>query len=305
MKTWKDIKDETLQLMFQYSQYGKVLTNDPHNKDYELAMPAAANYAMRDLASIRPIVKMERISYRVPFNMVKQPDMYRTADVFVQAQNAKAYYFEVDDVATITLGVVTDTGWVNIFKTIENKTSGIFKAYKGCIDKTGMIRITFSGNSAYNIRNVALYDVTYSSDESVPAYSDVVRIDLKKLDGFMRLADIRPITIDGKDISAYTTYDQRGSLLLQADQNGFVDVSYYVYPAPITMETPDDFVPELDVEALDAVPLYIASRLFAIGDADRPMAILYQNMYDARKQELAVYHDPCGTDQFISLTGWI
>lgn len=305
MKTWKDIKDETLQLMFQYSQYGKLLAGDPYNKDYELAMPAAANYAMRDLASVRPIVRTTAISYDTPHNMIHQADLFRTEDVYVEAENAKAYYFEVDDIATITLGVVTETGWINVFDTIENAAGGRYTAYKGLISKTGRIRITFSGTSAYHVRHIAMYDVPYASADRIPPAANTISIDLKKLDRWMRLADIRPVLMDGRDVSAYVRYGQDGRLWLEGTGSGQIEITYYAYPTPITADTPDDFIPELDTEALDAVPLYMASRLFAIGDADRPMAVLYQNMYDAKKQELSVYHDACGTEQFVSTTGWI
>lgn len=100
MKTWKDLKDETLQLMFSYSNLGALDLSDV-NKDYLLAMPAAANYAMIELASIRPITKVVRISqYPVNNLLGTEPGemIHCEGDMEFTAQNPRSYYLRYREI---------------------------------------------------------------------------------------------------------------------------------------------------------------------------------------------------------------
>ena len=60
---------------------------------------------------------------------------------------------------------------------------------------------------------------------------------------------------------------------------------------------------QLDDEALELVPLYMASRLYM--DDDSGVSTLYYNMYDARKLELQAAQEFSASDGFISESGWV
>lgn len=344
-RTWGDIQRETLQLMRSYSLNGNPLYGDKvdtDNLDYIYAMPEAANYALRDLAAeAAPLVRMISLSLNPVPNMLGDgPAAFETRqslgqEIVYQAQNPKAFYFEVDKPATIILQVQGQDGqWGNLqsfsFPPAQGKAPGRgFAAYKGKVETVdgvpveGTIRLRYEGGTAYNIRNVAFYATGYNRAEDVPPFTRYDRYDLRKLTAnqpgyeFLRLAPNNAVQQSATEYRRCDDFRWEGDSTLVFDHyaRGQWDIYYYAYPTPIERgvlddlntanpkATPLEFEPELAAEALDIVPLYIASRLYTEEKPD--LCSLYLNQYMARRAELANRQNATGYAQWISESGWV
>ncbi len=314
---------------------------DTDNLDYLYAMPEAANYAMRDLAAeASPLVRMISLSLNPVPNMLGDgPAAFQTVqslgqDINYQIQNAKSFYFEFDRPATVTLQALGEDGqWNNLqdfsYPT-EEKTYG-FVAFKGNVqsldgqESTGIVRLHFAGGAAYNIRNVAFYAVHFDSADDVPPFTRYDRYDLRKLTDklpgreFLRLAPNNAVQYSGTTYRRSDDFRWEGDSTMVFDHyaQGQWDIYYYAYPEPIVgaltdnlsqkepnpNATPLDHELELSPEALDIVPLYIASRLYTEEKPD--LCSLYLNQYMARRAELADRQNATGLTEFVSESGWI
>ena len=114
-----------------------------------------------------------------------------------------------------------------------------------------------------------------------------VRYDLKVFaPDFMRLVPNRVTWTDGDEFEQGCEYRTDGpqGILLRGRGRGAYTVWYEAYPEEVTAETPDDAVFSLAPEALDLVPVYMASRIY--GEEDISLAVHYLNQYQARRGEL-------------------
>lgn len=300
MKTWKNMKDETLQLMFSYSNLGELDQSDV-NRDYILAMPSAANYAMIELASIRPIVKIARISCYPTHNLISTLPgelIQGEGEMLFQASGPKSYSFEVQGEVTITLEKDGAP-----FIRLSNLEQRGFTQYHGLISEIGQVVMRFVGENSYAIRNVAMYAESFDSNDLIPSFDTKRTYDIRKLgERYMRIAPEQPVWYKGHDISPYVVRSH-DTITINSDLEGEVQVYYHAYPIRITNETKDEMEMELDDEALELVPLYMASRLYM--DDDSGVATLYYNMYDARKAELMASKEFFASEGFVSESGWV
>ncbi len=346
IRTWQDLQRETLQLMRSYSLNGNPLYGtkvDSDNLDYIYAMPEAANYAMRDLATeASPLVRVLSLSLNPVPNMLGDgPTAFQTVqslgqDIDFQIKDAKSFYFEFDRPASVTLQALGEDGqWNNLrdfpYPTDEKYKIHGFVAFKGNVESldgqasTGIVRLHFAGGAAYNIRNVAFYAVAFDSADDVPPFTRYDRYDLRQMTAkrpgyeFMRLAPNNAVQYSGATYRRSDDFRWEGDSTMVFDHyaQGQWDIYYYAYPTPIvgalTDElnqenpnpdaTPLDFPLELAPEALDIVPLYMASRLYTEEKPD--LCSLYLNQYMARRAELADRQNATGITEFVSESGWV
>jgi hypothetical protein len=309
-KTWADIKNETLQKMFSYSNGGAVTTAG--NEDYILAMPAVANYALRDLASVcRPIHRVYSLSHNPVPNMLGdtsvQWETVRStgADISYTADDPKAFYYEVDGPCTVLLEQVTGDASLTI-QTYENAVKGKFTAFSGLVPLAGTIRLRFLGGMTYNLRNVAFYASPFAAVEDIPPYTRYDRYNLRSLIGptFMRLSP-NAVMVTGQGqhrVANEYRWEPNDTLVIDHYTVGQYDIFYEAYPTEITEDTDDAFEPELAAEALDMVPLYMASQLYM--DDDVGKATDWLNQYNARRAELSGDQDVHGSVEWTSESGW-
>lgn len=136
-----------------------------------------------------------------------------------------------------------------------------------------------------------------------------IRYDLRLLaEDFMRLIPDRVLREANGTYGRYEGYFQEGpgALVFPGRDAGRFRVFYRAYPQPVTAETPDHMTFALAAEALDLVPIYMASRLYK--DDDIAVATNYLNEYQVRRAELAQTAtdglDDSALCGFISVTGW-
>lgn len=305
--TWLDIKIATLQKMFLIT--GTALVENTTTTPYLNAMPAVANRGLQLLSTAGKYITKDIDITQNPIdnllpNGLYMMNVYQHAkdDVPYSAVGAKAYYFEVDNTATVEIkldGVVTET--------INNTVKGKFTSYKKIISNPlgKTVTINFTGLYPYQHRNIALYDVAFESDSDVWNYVSERRYNLKTLaTDFYKLKDI--IYEGGFNDMRYEKtsnfhFEGDSTLVLNGFNKGSWKVNYYAYPQQITKDTPDATVMSLDPEIAAILPTYIASELMTEDETGK--AIQYRNEFEVAREALRPTQDN-GTVVFVSESGW-
>lgn len=303
--TWKDIKLQTLQKMF--SANGKTIQMDSSNSEYIYAMPGAANEGLQMLSTAGKFILGK-------FTIVNRPatpvvgaydNVNFVGEPFeISSKNGKSYYFEAEGIVTVQIIVGDAT-----FKTIAVDSKEAYSAFKGNIDnKNGEnVVIRFISDYSANVRNYAIYDISFPTDEDVDVYSEYLKYDLSKLaDSFYQLAE-EQIYFEGdkepKYLAASDYYQEADHcLVIPRSSVGAYTVYYKKYPEEITDETPDDYVLELDPEVAVLLPMYMASVLYM--DDDLSIATSYRNYFETGLARLTQRADVNSKEEFISVTGW-
>lgn len=305
MKTWGELKNEALGLMFANNSNGvKVTLNDASVQEYVVNMVDSVNYALRDLAGIAsPIIKKYTFSPKSATNLLGENYIvwhHNKGEQVFDAKFARSYYFEVEGIATIKIYLDG-----NVINTIYSNTKDGYVAYKGLIDSDGKVEIAFGGAYPYKFRNVALYAEYYPATDDIPAFKRQSRYDLKTLIPDFRKIKQDDVIHDGEYRKNYNDYKVEGDsiIVLPVGSNGYFDVFYYAYPEAITETTADTYQIVFEKEALDIVPLYMASRLYF--EDDSALSTHYLNQYHEKRAELASRDTVIGKEEFISVSGWI
>lgn len=307
-KTWKEMKDAALQLMFSYSNQGTIDENSANNKDFILAMPNAANYALRDLCEVsRPIIRYLDINHYPLDNQIDED----TAGTFVHSRNniiftaseGACYTFETAGKAEVYIENAEGLA----IKVICTSGPQEFQRYYGKIDGAGHKKMTFCGAYPYLIRNIAIYDAVFETPEEIPPYGEFCRYDMRELTSdFMKFAKEQGVvqTTDGNRLRGNDWQTEGENIIsIRREKSGTFRVFYYAYPKEITQDTQDNYELELPSEILDLVPLYMAARLY--GEDDIQLATSYLNQYQVKRAELSQNdYTTFGKSEFISGSGW-
>lgn len=306
--TWKDLKLATLQKMFAAD--GTTIPTDESTSDYIAGMPFVANEALQMIATAgRFIVDRISIANTNAENMLTLP----IGDVFsidegndFTIEGAKAYYFEAYGIGTATITVGS-----NVVATVDIPTSTGFVAYKGLIENTDDEEVTLSFSSPYmlKIKNLAMYEDAFPTDESVPAYSKFLRYDMDALATDFYMLDDAPIVYEGEGVGERylntSEYEVEAGryLLLPRDMVGNFLVFYKKYPTEITSSTSDDYVMPVLPEVFPLLPLYMASQLYK--DDDNGVATSYRNEFEVAFGRLINPGKGSNAERFTSNSGWI
>jgi hypothetical protein len=159
-----------------------VLTPQAKNADYLALHNQKADAEQKFLATIKKIHSRYSISRNPIPNMMglnKGFDtlMHINTDIpDMMAKGAKAYYFECD---SAYMNAVIEENISGVWTTLKDITAitpyaGGFVAYKGNLTPTNAandIRVRFTGNYPYNIRNRALFLCNFPTDNDVPDYT--------------------------------------------------------------------------------------------------------------------------------------
>lgn len=263
--TWNELKNQCIALGFtKQKEYTK-------NK---AAFIDAANWAQNYLAAnVKPVLGKKEICQRRLKNLVEPSGgaaFYDGEPLVYKACGAKAYYFECDGDGK---AVIEDGN--GITEVVLCSANGGFNAYRGfCL---GAVTITFTGEYAYCVHNIAVYgSLLGSAVEDIPAWGEYAAYDFRKIDpAFMGFAADKPVYGDRyRYVSDYKREEDHVILLKREDCGRFL-VWYKKYPAAITTDTEDSFVLELDETVCGILPYFMAYRLWL--DDDMQKAVLYYN----------------------------
>jgi hypothetical protein len=290
-----EAKKKALSLMAEYSVDG-VPIPDGENADYLNRMNRFADTAQKEISQIKKIHAV----YSISNNPIKpQQGLLQGfeikqyipgTDIIDAYPGSKAYYFEVDNVADIYIEENVNGTWTPVV-TINNTVKGQFTAYKGLINASNpsnMIRLRFSGPYVYNIRNKALFAYSFPTDADVPIYRPYVKYqmpaDFMELQKVIQQTDPRVY----KEMIAYY-WEGKRTFVLNYYETGSFDIHYYRYPTTIDANTPDTYEFEVDIEAQEAIPFFIAGH--AIMDENQTLAIQLLNEYQVKLSRLYTTDD--------------
>jgi hypothetical protein len=306
-ETWESVQIAVLQKMGLIT--GNTLIKNTTTLPAINAMPPVANRGLQLLSTAgKYITKDIEITQNPIDNIMSQPlykmNVYSYPKEIIpcEAVGAKAYYFEVDNTATIDIlvdGVVVET--------INNTVKGKFTAYKKNIPNPDgkTVKIDFKGLYPYQYTNIALYGVAFETDSDVWEYVSEHRYDMKSLvPDFYKLKDI--IYQSGFNEVRYektANYQKEGDsvIVLGGLNKGRWKVFYYAYPQTITKTTPDSTPLSLDPEVAALLSTYIASELMM--EDDPALAVQFRNEFEVARGELRP-SETSGTVVFLSESGW-
>lgn len=281
------------------------LTPTQSTKDYLNAIIPAANRGLFDLSTAgKYIVKEFCINIPENTNLLSQTQktmQHINTDIGYEAKGAKAYYFETTGPAKVDI-YLDET----LVQSKEIEAHSAFEVMKGIIPNTEekTAKIVFSGDYPYQFRNVALYNITFQSDEDVWDASPIRRINLRDaLQDFYKLVTTDVVYEKDGEYLKFKDYDWEGdsTLILDGLKQGNYKIHYFAYPKEITSQTEDDYELELDPEVAALLPVYIAAELYE--DDDSSMAYYIREQYEAAKQRL-VPTDVQGKAKFVDRWGW-
>jgi hypothetical protein len=163
----------------------------------------------------------------------------------------KAYYFEMDNIGTVTIAV---NGVV--IKTIENTEKRKFTAHKGNTgaESTDTVVITFTGEYPYNIKNIAPYAYKFPTDDDVPVFDQYPGYDMPS--DFMSF-DTVTLRTDPRLYELYKAFkwENNKRVILEYYKTGSFDIHYYKYPTAILPTAADGTVLEIEDKAFELLVL--------------------------------------------------
>jgi hypothetical protein len=274
----------------------------------------AVNRALLQVNSLRPATKTLLINHNPIKNMLRSSSfnpISRVKDITFESEGAKAYYFEADGNGVLYVETYVEGTWkILSIKTLESKG---FVPYKALIRDgeafvNGVVRLRFSGEYFYSIRNIALYEYLYSDKETdIPSFEPFKRYDMTEYtDDFIGFAE-SPILVDGENLHINQDYDIESAsiLLLPYDKQGAYKVIYKRRPKAIKNEgnVVEDLTPiDLDEELCYALPNLVAAYIWA---EDEPsLAEYYLALYRERAAEIVATTKNTSPVIYKSCNGW-
>ena len=256
----------------------------------------SANRALLQVNALRPATRTCIINHEPLKNLVSEntfSPLRKTTDLYFEAIGAKSYYFETcGGEGKFIIEKYTEEGWKELSDdSIES--SKIFKCCKGFVFEDGdflnendRVRLRFTGDYLYSVRNVAMYKEFYSkSEEDIPEYKSYVGYDISTLvDDFLAL-DTSPVKINGDTSEINRNYDIENDriVLLPYDESGLYKVIYRKKPQEITGEMlskGDKHSVDLDEELCSLLPILVASYIWI--DDEPEKAEYYLILYRER-----------------------
>lgn len=276
----------------------------------------AANRALLQVNYLRPAISSYVINHKPMKNLVEGGfnPIERSEDLIYEAENAKAYYFQADGIGRVYIERL-NTGtnnWVMV-DTFEMTGARRFTEYSGFIRAgkefiTGPVRLRFSGEYLYSVKNVAMYEHIYSDNAAdIPAYEAYTRYDMTALaEDFLTLST-PPITEDEEYKKLSGDYDLEGGrvILLPYSVTGCFKVLYNRRPKELIakgLAQDDEDVIDLDEELCSLLPVLIASFIWLEDEPDR--AQYYYSQYQARAGEILAREKNLSPVQYRSCNGW-
>jgi len=182
-------------------------------------------------------------------------------------ESAKAYYFEVDNDATVYIEDYNGT-WNTLETVTATSTSSGFTAYKGVVTPSigaTKSRLRFAGSYYYRTINRALFGVSFASSDDTPIYRPWVPVtlpsDFKSVNEIIEEYPQRQYSQ-----SSNYKWEGRDKLLINYYFIGRIRVVYRPVPSVIALPSPiSDPISTVmqvdDVTARTIIPYGLASHL--------------------------------------------
>jgi hypothetical protein len=271
-KTKGDAKALFLTLLDEYTKKGVTLPatkNADYVSKFNLLLSEAQIY-IAGLVKIPEVFTVTHNPIPIQGNLTSHNTIQYlpgTDRVFTNV-GTKAYYFEMDNIGTVTIAVNGVT-----VKTIENTAKRKYTAYKGNTgaESTDTVVITFTGEYPYNIKNIAPYAYKFPTDDDVPVFDQYPGYDMPS--DFMSF-DTVTLRTDPRMYELYKAFkwENNTRVILEGYKVGSFDIHYYKYPATILPTAADDTELEIEDKAFDLLVLHTGILATA---ADNPTLSAY------------------------------
>lgn len=256
----------------------------------------AANRALLQVNEVRPAISYYLINHKPLKNLLTDSTfdpVEKDDDLLYSAEGAKSYYFEADGNGVVYIEKHTDDGW-SMIDMVQLESARQFVAYRGFIKEAGefvggLVRLRFTGEFLYTVKNVALYAKLYSADEAdIPAYEPFTRYDINKLTTDFLALCCPPIKEAEGNTILNQEYGIEGSsvILLPYNHSGVFKVLYKKRPAPIidNGEMDDETEIDLDAELCALLPVLIAAYVWI--DDEPQKSEYYKYLYNEQAAEI-------------------
>ena len=300
--TWKDIKLATLQKM--YAANGSEIVNDESTKDYIAGMPYVANEGLQRLLTAgKFLTKSISLNHMPAKNLIPEQKAVALTDarnVTFTVNGGQSIYLQYTGVITAT---VSGGDYDSPYAIDLPDSWGKYSESRGLLNNPSKseISITFTSDFPATVKNIAVYDCSFPSDDLVPEYGRYVKYDLKTLaDDFYNLFD-NSISYEDGNVYLNTTDYYRESdhlLVLPSNKPGMYTIYYHAYPEQITIDTDEDTVLSIDPDVAVLLPLYMASQLYK--DDDNGIATTLRNEFEVGLESLVNTSHYSGKEKFVS-----
>lgn len=314
--TWGEIQLLAIKKMFLNNTPLEVsdLSDMRDNRKYQLylnSMPEVANEGLlRLMTRGNPLIKKYTLTYDIPddaFDYQSFDTLFiRNEYITISGASSKAYYFEVNNSATIEVQINNDGEWVTLTTISHTATvPGAYTTYKGSITNTEdkEIRLVFnSGNYMYSVRNVALYNISFKTDTDIYNNTKKQKYNLKTLiSDFYDIVSIEHEKDDTKgSYNSDFTLEGDNTLVIDSELKGNFIITYKAYPVKITLSTADTYVFDMPANMISILPLYIASELYK--DDNISMATIYRNQFERELMNIEESEEPL---EFANKSNWL
>jgi hypothetical protein len=307
MSTLGQLKDKVLKLIAESTNNGVSIPKQK-NADYLNRVIAIANDGLTEIVTT---AKRKSKTIKISQNPIQPIGGLASGFDVVQFMgnditnnvglNATAYYFEVDNTATIYVEEENPVGVWNVLQTIQNTVKGLYTPYKGLINGTSgrNKRLRFSGLYTYNIKNVGLFNKPFETITDIPDYVPYKIYELP--DDFYMLKDVKLESL--RNITATQDFynEAQKTLRLNYYFSNQIDINYYAYPTLIPDDATDDTIIDIDQLGFNVLAYYVAS--IVKNDEDVTMSTVFQNMYETKLARL-MNQDLYSSSEVISINNW-
>lgn len=318
-------------LLELYKEVSQLGFEDSLGEDGTSRFIYATNRALIEIDSIRPRRKRMDINHRVPNNLLfSEPvTIEKTERLVFTAHKPKSFYFEACGTGTYTIRCeivnVNNNGeksfdYDEIGGSFDSKTftakKGFIKFSGAFIDNlmsgnsestyyTGNVEIIFDGDYDYTIRNLAMYDRVYSTDEDdIVPYTKTVGYDVNGLVGDFGKFDTPPLDSNGMHLFEGYSIDE-STVYLPSSKQGVYTVNYLhkVELIPRTADVNGETVDiDLDDDLAMLLPNLIAAYVWLDDEPDKSQ--YYYNLYLTRAEQIKRQSYNLNPIEFKSVYGW-
>ena len=287
--------------------------------EYDKHFVLTANRSLYEVASLRPQTGSILIHHEPMENMITNfsfAPQKKTDDIVFMEDGAKAFYFEACGLGTCHVEKYNEsTGtFTDCFAPIAINSKGHYTAYRGFIKYDnnfveGEVRLRFTGNYVYYIRNVALYEYILSDEvNDIPAFEPYTKYDVSAMCSDF-LTFCRPPIEDDEEhkFLSGVDYDLENDrvILLPYDKPGVYKVRYNRKPLPIANDgdpANNESVIDLDEDLCQLLPLRIAAFVWA--DDEDAKAQYYLAQYNAQAALIMAQTRNAAPVQYRNTYGW-
>lgn len=275
----------------------------------------ALERALFQVNTLRPAIKVIEINHNPISNMLGTnfKAQNKINDLYYSAERGVAYYFEADGegIAYIEMYDDVQKKW-RMIDQINWKSELGFVSKKGFIKSDGEffnspVRLHFTGQYVYSVKNVAIYgELRSSQEEKIPPYSRFITYDMGDLvSDFIEFANPPISSEDNKTLSTDYFVESNQKICLSNTLAGIFKISYKSKPnLPTFAENvqEDKTVIDLDDELCSLLPNLVASYVWA--DDEPQKAEYYLSLYRERAAIIEVKKTDVTPVLVINKNGW-